>query len=1190
MYLKSIRLKGFKSFAQTVELDFTQGISAIVGPNGSGKSNIIDAIRWVLGEQRSKSLRGKKMEDVIFAGTEHQAPLGYAEVMLSLDNTSGYLANQPEELRITRRLFRSGESEYRINKRLVRLKDIQALFMDTGLGKHGYSIISQGGIEDIVNSSPQELRDIVEEAVGIVNYKTRKQEAEHQLVVTQDNMDRVNDILEELKRQWHPLKKQSEKAKTYLNLHDELKSVDLVLFNEQLMAIEEKLSRNQEQWDAAVKEIEQTETTLKNKDEGYQKFKTKNKEIVDKQRTLDEHIADIQKQIAAKDGEILVLEEKNRHLDQEIARLQSRQETNRTEQKNLAQKRTEAVELQNKQAEELKKQDEMINRLKKERKEITVQIDRIQSAQEAAFKHNASVQQKQQMFREKLALLQAKQASVETRVSLSEEQKKAFQGELADNREHLEEMEQRIIRDKAAGQNLAKEKEKALKICEHYEKAREELEQKKRVAANNQKIVESKCNYLKNVQKHYSDYFPGIQMIMDSPHLSGAVHQKILGPVGELIEVPERYAKAVDTALGGKTQNIVVRDVAAANACIQLLKRQRGGRATFLPMDNLNYHRISDQECSRFFSIPGTEGIAADLVAFEPELKDVVNSLLGRVLIAEDFSAAKQVRRQFKAYTIVTLEGEIFYPGGAIVGGAIKGKKQSPLFKKIEIQRLEKEMEVLSETYQKNQTAWDQKNNQYKQASETYGQIRKKADESNQTLWQQEQRKAAMEKRLDVTQKSLQTAVEEYKNLEHEADILADQISKIKQSIAQLEKGGHNEQGDGEDLEALMTEKDRMDQRIADQRIEKARWEETHSMQDREIKRLGDEGAVLKEDEQKIEHHLERARQNQSQIKEAISEGKKTQAADRKQQQDWMLKRKNCAEENADNDQKLEMLDRDIRSLNHDLIVQNEAKNNLEIAKTQLTGERDHASETIFNQYGMNALMVSDWMAQTTLKGMDLSREHQRNLSDQITALGQINVNAIEEFKNLDERYQFLQKQYRDLQEGKKEVETIIEDLYSSMETQFAQGFSVLQKKFEKIFSVLFEGGKAQLNYSDPNHVLESGIELAVQPPGKNLQHISLLSGGEKSMTAIALFFAFLEINPSPFCVIDEIDAALDDHNIFRFTNYLKRISDVNQFIIITHRRITLEVCESIYGVSMAKSGVSKLVSIRLEDYTEPTA
>ena len=1187
MYLKSLKLKGFKSFAETSEIDLSPGICAIVGPNGSGKCNIIDAMRWVLGEQRSKSLRGKKMEDVIFAGTEDKAPLGYAEVIMTLDNADGYLADAPDEVSVSRRLFRSGESDYRINGQNCRLKDIQALFTDTGLGKNGYSIISQGQIENIVNANPSELRNIVEEAVGIVSTKNKKIEAEKKLAVTEDNMDRIWDILQEMNRRHAPLKKQAEKAKTYLALRDELKAVDLSVFSEDIAAIEKELTEVQRKTDMQVMNVGVTEKRLADKDKAYTTLKAQGRNSEEKRAELDGKIEQLTQTLTAQKSESLVIKERISGQDRELERLQG----------DIAEQRKVCLQSENTLGEAKGKADELTARLREKNEKIdalkTKENDtaqKLRSLRERAHKRSETAESetaRKQELLEKISQVSAEEAAKSAALSLrsaktAEDQNKrdGFDGNLTRLNQEIDALTKSVTDLEAEAQKADAARRDAQNKAEAGRQAVDKL-------ANDIRVLSSQKDYLENIQRHYDDYYPAVKAVMAEGALPETVRQNIFGPIGELIDIPPKFVKAIDTALGARSQNIVCADTRTAGQAIDMLKRTRRGRATFLPMDNLRYQRISREEEHVFLSENGVLGIASDVIDVEPRFKRVVDSLLGKTVVTADFAAAKAFRARRRGFTIVTLEGELFYPGGAIVGGETKGKRQSPLSKKQEIA-------ALTETIEAKKAELSRVREACLRIEQNLADIKQKRragytnlDEIRQVLLEKQRDARNVKLSLDSLNETIRNEKAQTDALTGERDVLRESIAAMKAEMEAIGESDIDQSKDSGIIEAVSRELSALREDIAELSIQAARLEESLHSAERDVERLKDSLSVHRGRLKRLTDEYDATVAQKNKLSAHLSAIGEQIEENNDKLETLTAEKKELSEASDDLSETLEALDRDIRNLNHELIVQNEAKTNLEIEKNRLIDKKDRIEEKLYNRYDMNVLMARDWLAEQHVEEKDLSRERQRELTAAIDELGHVNIQAVEEFAELDERYRFMQGQFDDLEQAKKEVESVIEDLYLSMSEQFKTGFDALADHFSRIFAILFEGGRAKLRYADPEHIMESGIELVAQPPGKNLRHISLLSGGEKSMTAIALLFSFLAVNPSPFCVIDEIDAALDDSNISRFTGYLKKIKSKSQFIIITHRKTTLTVCESVYGVSMAKSGISKLLSIRISDYTK---
>jgi chromosome segregation protein len=1188
MHLKSLRITGFKSFADTVELSFDQMIAAIVGPNGSGKSNIIDAIRWVLGEQRSKSLRGKRMEDVIFSGSDYHKPMNYAEVVLTLDNGSGYLADQPDEVSVTRRIFRSGESVYKINGRQVRLKDIQTIFADTGLGRNGYSIVGQGSIENIVNSSPQALREIVEEAVGIVNYKMRKQEAERELTTAQENMDRVLDILEELNRQRKPLEKQSAKAKRYLKLREELKAVDLFRFDERWRDLSDRLAQSDAHIADANAQIKQTEIALHDADARYQRLRVQNRNQLAAQEDLEAQAESIRQALTAVKESKVVLAEKIRHGQNDMDKLREREKLQNEQWQSAQNALAIAQEAVAAEQQKLKDLIQKMGRYQAKDRALALSLRTIQEKMDRRMQAEQALSDRRSALAKQQSQLMAEQASLETRMTIAQQNLQTIRADIQDRKQQIEAMQMALEARQVRTEQLNAENQTLQKQWEAENQTYEDLLNRYRLQKNNSQVANSKWTYLKNAQDRYQNYYPGIRLIMKPDVLPDVVRKAVYGPVGELMDVPETLTQAIDTVLGGRSQNIVVAKVETANACIELLKKHRAGRETFLPLDNLHFRSLDSRRRAELLKQSGVYGVASELVSCDTAVRPAIDSLLGRVVVVRHFDAAKPIRKRFRQLTIVTLSGEVFYPGGAIVGGTSKKQKNSPIAHKAELARLQAELKTLKAEGAVLKRRLAEQKIKIDDLKGKRAALKEDQTHWEQENWQQEQRQKALKQHLKDLQDNLETAENTDRDLQVQNENRKQTQKTLEQRMASLADRENGEEVLTARKADLERQRFKLREALSTLEIQKARSEEICRQSNRllterktQIESLAGEQKRMQIEREKGSAALAAAQKDLAQAQAQIAEIEE-------KHQRITAKRQTQNENQKIITLEIETMDGQIRSFNHDLVAQNEAKNKLEIAQNRILAVKEGLEEKIRTRYDFNPLMVSDWLADHDLSEADVSEKRQQELSQQIEALGNVNVGAIESFSALNTRYQFVRGQYRDLESSKQEVETIIQALSEAMTAQFAEGFEKLQKSFGEIFKILFEGGQASLRYEDPDHILESGIELMARPPGKHLKQLSLLSGGEKSMTAIALLFAFLTLNPSPFCVIDEIDAALDDHNIDRFTRYLETVADKTQFILITHRKNTLKVCDTIYGVSMAKSGVSKLLSIHISDYTEP--
>lgn len=1190
MYLKKLHISGFKSFADPVSLEFTQGISAIVGPNGSGKSNITDAIKWVLGEQSIKSLRGKKMEDVIFSGTDKKSATGYAEVVLVMDNGDGSLIDYPQEVAISRKLFRSGESDYAINKKSCKLKEVHSIFMDTGLGKNGYSLISQGGIENIIASSPSELRNIFEEAVGIVSYKTKKNEAEKKLEQTQNHLDRLRDIMVEIEKQLGPLKNQSRKAKTWLTLHEELKTVDLVVFYEKMTLALEEMTRFQQNFNAQLDLCESDEKNIEEKDGLYQKLTIQNREL--------EFLIDTGKRTLS------TLRTDYDQTQQEDIRCKSQFEANIISQERLV-KELSGLDLEIKGNQEKtsdlklrtqKKKNELNHyREKQDNLETTLNalLLKEQNEKKRELAQHASIisnQSQRQSLEEKLLNLRTGIQETKTEAEFVSQRLLALAQDQALSLEITNDLQRNSLKLREEKSQLETQYQKKHEVFNQDTAIQKNLLGECHTLSNNLKVNASKTDYLKNVQKNYQDYFPAIRKLMTSEKILGEAIHQVYGPVGELISMDSQFTQAIDIALGGKSQNIVVANVKTASECINLLKAQRLGRATFLPLDNLRYSLIDQRIRTRIQGLKGFEGIASELVRTPEIYQQAIDSLLGRTIVAKDFMAGKEIQKILQGkFTVVTLEGEIFYPGGAIVGGQKKDSRQSPLFKKVEIENLKKEMihqEELLEKLHKQEQAKTQTLLNYR---DELKEIESNINLIKQNIWENNKQAETLAHTKTENDRATDELKEKKEFLAQKHFLFSEEIAKAEESHAIVKQPLEETQIPRAVVDDIRLQLDTLRAETSEIQMEVTRFngeingfEQQMLLIDEQLKRQVQRKIALEsENFQYKKQSLELAERQKSLETETIKLSAALEA--HRDQSKTVL---NHQKENAG---RLEKLREEIKKFNHDLIIHNDEKNKLETKISGLQINMDHWEEAIYKDYELNYLMVEDiyedLVAEKDREGLDLSEERQRELKGKISALGNVNLSAIEDYTEIVERHAFMKDQMDDLQAGKRELLDIINTLYDAMTDQFKEKFIILQEKFTRIFGILFEGGRAYLEFTDPTGILEGGIELVAQPPGKRLRHISLLSGGEKSMVAIALLFSFLEINPSPFCVIDEIDAALDDHNIYRYISYLKKIAVNNQFITITHRHKTLEVCDNLYGVSMSRDGVSQLVSVRLSDY-----
>ncbi len=998
LYLKALELYGFKSFADKTVLTFGKNITAVVGPNGAGKSNLSDAILWVMGEQRTRTLRGSKMEDVIFGGTETRNPLGYAQVTLILDNEDGSLPLEAPEVQLSRRYYRSGESEYYINRRQVRLRDVEDLLMDTGLGRDGYSVIGQGKIAEIISDRPLERRGVFEEAAGISRYRYRKEDAERKLGKTEENLLRINDKIEELELQIGPLREQAATARSYLDLRAQLKEQEVSLWMATLDHLHENAESLRQAYAQAVAERDQAQQEVK---------------------SLYATSENLLERMHQKDRDAEQARSRYDDLQQEISRAEAAEAVTRSQQDSC---------------------DESIARLQEE---------------------DCSSQQRLEGLRQQI------------------EEKEASAKELGRQAETLAE------KIRSAGNVIAGRRMKR----DRCEETLQDLRRKSSAAAMDQRSAEDRIRLLEDMEREYRGYSNAVRSVMQASR--GQRLRGICGPVADLVRADDRYAAAIETALGAALQNIVVETQGDAKAAIEMLKRNKTGRCTFLPVDVMDGRILRDED----FSDPGCVGVAFDLAQFDLRYRGIFANLLGRTLVAETLSDAIRISNaEHHAVRIVTLDGQMIHAGGSMTGGS-SVKNAGFLTRANELERLHGECDRLRE--------------------------------EAEAL---EEKAAAARTEFVNAENALKNAQEDRQELEKERALAEAQQQSEETAAGQF-------RALLESLSADATEKSRT---IEAHRAQKQALEETLRAQ--------------KEQTQKLRRRLEKL---DSEIKSLTAsrmelEGRRSRS------------------------------DRKAQKANEDLIELERTVSRCEQKKEQADLEEKQILDKLWDTYELSHSAAEE--IRRPVSSLTKANREIAALRRRISALGTPNLGAIDEFKRVNERYTFLAGQRDDVTKSRRELQSIIGDITREMEKIFAAEFEKIRAEFQRIFVELFGGGRADLRLEDPEHVLDCGIEIRVQPPGKSLKNLSLLSGGETAYVAIALYFAILCVRPTPFCVMDEIEAALDEANVSRFAKYLQKMSAGTQFIVITHRRGTMEAANHLYGVTMQEKGVSRVLSLDLEE------
>ena len=1181
MYLKSIEVQGFKSFANKIMFQFHNGITGIVGPNGSGKSNVADAVRWVLGEQRVKQLRGASMQDVIFSGTENRKPLSYAYVAITLDNADHQLAIDFDEVTVARRIYRSGESEYLINGSPCRLKDVNELFYDTGIGKEGYSIIGQGQIDKILSGKPEERRELFDEAAGIVKFKRRKAAAQTKLENEKQNLIRVNDILSELEKQVGPLERQSEVAKVYLRKKEELKTLDINVFLLENKRLREQLEQVEEKYNLANSELEDTNGKYEGIKEEYERIQAEIESLEEAIEQARSTVTDTGLMRGKLEGEMNVLKEQINSAKGSEAHLTNRR--NALEEEISAKKKDKETILTEKSETDIQVQEIVATAEAEKAKldEIQAKIEELNNAIEAGkntiigeLNQRATIKSKMGRFDTMMEQVNIRRAELNSRLLRA----KSDEAERAENLKKLEEHFAEVTEE------LRKMNEQVAATELELGNVREALSQKDAKLRETQSayhMEKSKLEALSNLTERYEGYGGSVKKVMEQKEKNPG----IVGVVADIIKVEKKYETAIETALGGNIQNIVTDDEETAKKMIRFLKENRLGRATFLPLTSIN--KPQEFKNPEALSEKGVIGMADGLVRIEERYRNVAKAMLGRIVVVDNVDNAVKIARKFDyGIRMVTLEGELLVPGGAISGGAFKNNSNL-LGRRREIEELEKRVKkLLAAIDQMNRDIDDTKTKRNRMRMDLEAlktEIQRQSIEQNTVRLNIEQARERMDEEVEA-EASLKLEEKEIESKIHE---IRNDKESIQQELAgseELEKSTQEQiAGFQKELEEERRLETEAAARVSDweMRVEKMRqtqgFKQTNVDRiDEEISRSQTELDEILEALEKNSAEVEHKKQNIAEIEKTIeasydaqneSESRLKESIARREelnakQKNFFQSREEMAEKKAALDKEVFRLNTQKEKLGESLEAQiNYMWDEYEITLTDAAAARDESM--------------------TDLPSM---KKEIFALKDQIRKLGDVNVNAIEDYKNLMERFTFMKTQHDDLVEAEKTLEGIIEELDSAMRKQFTEKFAEINREFDKVFKELFGGGKGTLELMEDEDILEAGIRIIAQPPGKKLQNMMQLSGGEKALTAISLLFAIQNLKPSPFCLLDEIEAALDDSNVGRFAKYLHKLTKNTQFIVITHRRGTMEQVDRLYGITMQEKGVSTLVSVNLID------
>ena len=1179
MYLKSIEVHGFKSFANKIVLEFHDGITGIVGPNGSGKSNVADAVRWVLGEQSAKQLRGAKMEDVIFSGTQTRKPLGYAFVAITLDNSDHKLPIEYEEVTVARRVYRSGESEYLINGSSCRLKDVNELFMDTGIGKEGYSIIGQGQIDKILSGKPEDRRELFDEAAGIVKFKRRKYAAEKNLEEESLNLSRITDIIKEIEKQLTPLEKQSGVAKIYLKLKEELKTLEVNQFLKEYEKLHTAKEQLEEKLTIATADFEQSKVDYENTKEEYLRLEQQLEEcdlvIEEDKNTYNELKLGREKS----EGEIKVLQEQISSLQQNDVYIEGRI-TNNTKDIELK-KAEEAGYLQEKTAvdDKIANMDDILSEaleeLNRVKENITRYMKEIEECNNGIFEHlniNSGIKSNMQRYETMLEQNTLRKADLNQRILKNKSEECLYDEAIEACHESLKSVNEIIIQKTQESSQLEQSIQATQTGIDSINTQYNELQA--------QYLGEkSRLESLMNLTERYEGYGNSIKKVMErKPQMPG-----IIGVVADIIKVERIYETAIETALGGSIQNIVTDDEATAKNLIGYLKQNKFGRATFLPLTNLSSGNGMNNE--KVLKEQGVLGVASSLVEADKKFNALIDYLLGRILVVDDIDHATAIAKKYN-YTlrIVTLEGELLTPGGSISGGAYKNASNL-LGRRREIEEMEQQVADLDrqtkELLEKRE-----------ELRETRTRLRQELENARTFLQEKflEQNTAKLSLDREMAKKAEAEAIyQEYNKELQEIDLqardLKDNLAKLSESLnqnsqlnkekeiqieqlnKQLEEERTKEQAAGDNVSALKLELSSLEQN--NQYIL-----ENMKRIKRDIDKLFEEESSLKADIQKTFQVIEEKRSVISRTEELVSsyqskiveleEKIKEKVAEREQitsiHKNFFTKREELSS-------RMTELDKECFRLNGQ--------------REKILEQSDLQTAYMWEEYELTYSTAAQHPIDEEIS-LTQAKKQIAEIKTSIKELGDVNVNAIEDYRNLSERFEFLSTQREDLIKAEEALQQIINELDTEMRNQFEEKFKAINEEFNVVFKELFGGGQADLELTESEDILEAGIRINAQPPGKKLQNMMQLSGGEKALTAISLLFAIQNLKPSPFCLLDEIEAALDDSNVGRFAKYLHKLTKDTQFIIITHRRGTMAAADILYGITMQEKGVSTLVSVSL--------
>ena len=1180
MYLKRIEMQGFKSFADKTVLEFKPGITTVIGPNGSGKSNISDAIRWVLGEQSMKSLRGAKSEDIIFAGTQARKSLGFAEVSIVIDNNDNKLPIEYSEVTVTRKIYRSGETGYFINKVPCRLKDILELFMDTGIGKDGYSIIGQGKIDEILSNKSEDRRHIFEEAAGIVKYRTRKQESEKKLEQTKLNLLRINDILAEIEANIEPLKLQSDKAKQFLDLREELKSIEVGLFIYNINTYKEKLEQLVKDEDIITSQKEAEDSKM----EALQASKEELRQVVDDITAQIENMQNIGFESSNK------IEKINSEIGISNERIQNNSANKQRLEAEILEVKNRIEELKEEQKQKLEKKTNLTSNKEKFEKELAEKETELAELSKKLSAKELEIEGKKQIVQDNIDKKYELAAEINTQdvnYENLEKRKKQLKNEIdsviseLDSTRYGKNEISKGFYDIESKRNIAVENlEKSVQAKEQNMQKLKQYEEEISKLTYTQRMKQARHQFLIETEKEKEGYNKTVKSLLVACDKDSNLNKGIHGVLANLISVEKEYETAIEMCLGQSLQNIVTSTEQDAKKMIEYLRTNSLGRASFLPIAS-----VQGKKLDKLTKMDGVIGIASDLVKCKKEYEQIILSLLGRTVVVEDMDTAIALAKKDKySFRIVTLKGDIISSSGSISGGSVQTKTVNILGRSREIEDLEKELKKLEKQIADKTAEKEEYASSIGDSIEETAKLEKELQEIEIVYATEKQKMVAVEENITRLENRLAKLKEEVTQTEKQKEenrLLKEQkeaeIQELTQQIEELNKVIEEFALNNKDNQKYI---DDLNFDITNLKISVTSFDESESSSEEMVERISQD---IKNNEQSIENknqNILAITEENTKLEQTITEYNNQIEQIKQEVTNSGTKVEELKQERIAKNEKLVNTENEIQSQFSTLESLKEQIIKLDVKKTKLEQDLQQVVESLWNEYELTPNSTEEYQKPNNVA---TAQKQVNSLRNKIKDLGSINIDSIEEYKKTKERYDFMSEQRLDLENTASKLRKIIGDMTTTMQNQFKEKFELINKNFNEVFTELFNGGKAELILENEENILECGIDIRVQPPGKKLQNMMLLSGGEKAFTAIALLFAILKINPAPFCILDEIEAALDDVNVYRFAEYLKKFCKQTQFLVITHRKGTMEAGDSVYGVTMEENGISKLLSIKLK-------